>query len=64
MGSPGGSVIKKNLPDNAGDAGNKRSITELGRCPEGENGNLLWKIPGHRSLEGYGPGDCRESDMT
>ena len=38
-------MIKKNLPANAGDAGNTGSIPGLGRSPEGENGNLLWKIP-------------------
>ena len=38
-------MIKKNLPANAGDVGNTGSIPGLGRSPEGENGNLLWKIP-------------------
>ena len=38
-------MIKKNLPANAGDAGNTGSIPGLGRSPEGENGKLLWKIP-------------------
>jgi len=38
-------VIKKNLPANAGDAGNTGSTPGLGRSPKGENGNLLWKIP-------------------
>ena len=38
-------MIKKNLPANAGDAGNTGSIPGLGRSTEGENGNLLWKIP-------------------
>ena len=42
MGFPGGSVIKKNLPANAGDAGNTGSIPGLGILPEGENGNLVW----------------------
>ena len=35
-GFPGGSVVKKNSPANAGDAG---SIPGLGRSPRGGNGN-------------------------
>ena len=31
----------KNLPANAGDTGDASSIPELGRAPEGGNGNLL-----------------------
>ena len=38
---PGGSVVK-NLPANAGDAGDPGSIPGLGRSPGGGNGNLLW----------------------
>ena len=37
---PRGSVVK-NLPANAGDTGDKGSVSELGRAPEGGNGNLL-----------------------
>ena len=37
---PGGSVVK-NLPANAGDAGNASSIPGLGRSPGGGNGNSL-----------------------
>ena len=50
MGFRGGSVIK-NLPANAGDAGDMGLIPGLGRSPEGEHGmathsNILaWRIP-------------------
>ena len=37
---PGGSVVK-NLPVNAGDTRDKRSVPGLGRSPGGGNGNLL-----------------------
>ena len=54
----------KNLPANSGDMG---SILELGRSPEGGNGNPVFS-PGNshrqRSLVGYSPQDCRESDAT
>ena len=40
LGFLGGSVVK-NLPANAGDTGDASSIPELGRAPEGGNGNLL-----------------------
>ena len=40
MGFPGASVVK-NLPANAGDAGNTGLTPELGRSPEGRNGNVL-----------------------
>jgi len=65
MGFPGGSLVK-NLPANAGDMG---SIPGLGRsCGEG-NGNPLqysWlrKSQGQRSLQGYSPRSCKESEMT
>ena len=39
-GFPGGSVVK-NLPANAGDSGDAGSIPQLGRSPEGGDGNLL-----------------------
>ena len=38
MGSPGGSVVK-NLPANAGDAGDPNAISGWGRSPGGGNGN-------------------------
>ena len=56
----------KNLPADAGDWG---SIPMLGRSPGVGNGNSLqysWpgKFYGWRSLAGYSPWDCKESDMT
>ena len=41
VGFPGGSVVK-NLPANAGDAGDLGLILRLGRSPGGGNGNQLW----------------------
>ena len=46
MGFPCGTVVK-NLPANAGVAGDSDSIPGLGRCPRGGNGNPLW----HSCLE-------------
>ena len=40
MGFPVGSVVK-NLPANAGDAGDTGSISGLGRSPGGGNGNTF-----------------------
>ena len=39
MGFPGGSVVKRNPPANAGDTGIMSSIPGLGKCPGGGNGN-------------------------
>ena len=39
-GFPGGSVVK-NMPGNAGEAGDAGSIPESGRSPGGGNGNPL-----------------------
>ena len=48
MGFPSGRVIK-NLPANAGDAGDEGLIPGLGRSPEEGNNNpfsiLAWRIP-------------------
>ena len=48
MDFPGGAVVK-NLPANAGDAGNAGLIPEWGRSPGVGNGNhssiLSWRIP-------------------
>ena len=48
MGFPGGAVVK-NLPANAGDAGDSGLIHGSGRSPGGGNGNPLYilasKIP-------------------
>ena len=65
MGFPGGSVVK-NPPANAGDAG---SVPGSGRSPGGGHGNpfhgiLLGKSRGQRSLVGYRPWGCKESDTT
>ena len=62
---PGGSVVK-NPPANVGDAG---SIPRSWRYPGGGNGNpLRYSLPGkshgQRSLAGYSPWGCTESDMT
>ena len=56
----------KNLPANAGDAG---SIPGSGRSPGRGYGNplhysCLENPPGQRSLVGYSPLGCRESDLT
>ena len=63
MGFPGGSVVK-NLPANAGDAGDMGSIPGLGRSPGGGDGNPLqysclenlidrgaWRTTIHRVVE-------------
>ena len=57
----------KNPPANAGDVG---SITGSGRSPEEGNGWLPTPVflsgdfYGQRSLAGYNPSGCKESDMT
>ena len=55
----------KNPPANAGDVG---SIPGWDRSPGGGHGNLFQyscgEPYGQRSLVGYGPGACKESDMT
>ena len=56
MSFPGGSVMK-NPPANAGDTG---SIPGLGRSPE--EGFLPGKFHCQRSLVGYSPWGCKESD--
>ena len=61
---PGGSEVKAST-FNAGDLG---SIPGLGRSPGEGNGNPLQFLPGEshrrRSLVGYSPQGCKESDMT
>ena len=59
-------LMAKNPPAKAGDTG---SIPGLGRSPGEGNSNplqcsCLEKSHGQRSLGGYGPWGCRESDMT
>ena len=68
MGFPDGSVVK-NLPANAGDTRDARSIPGSGRSPEGGNGNptpvfLLGKSHGQRSLVSYSSWGHKESDTT
>ena len=63
-GFPGDSVVK-NLPVNAGDTG---LIPGSGRSPGGRHGNPLQysclENPMDRSLVGYSPWGCTESDTT
>ena len=64
-GFPGGAVVK-NLPAKAGDTS---LISGLGRSPGERNGKptpvfLPGKFHGQRSLVGYTPWGCKESDMT
>ena len=65
LGFPGDSVVK-NLPANAGD---EDLIPGSGRCPgEGNWQPTLVFLPGkshgQRSLVGYSPRGCKESDTT
>ena len=65
MGFPGGSDGKESTC-NVGDLG---SISGLGRSPGGGQGNLLHyscleNPHGQRSLAGYNPWSCKESDTT
>ena len=69
LGFPGGSVIIKNLPTNAGDTGDLGSIHELGRHPGWRNWQpipvfLPGKSHGQRSLVGYSPWGHKEWDRT
>ena len=61
-------LVVKNLPANAGNAGDMHSIPGLGRCPGGRNGNPLQCLPGEshgqRNLAGYSPQGHKESDDT
>ena len=59
----------KTLPASAGDTKNMGSIPGLGRSPGERNGNSLQyflpgKFHGQRSLVGYNPWGCKESDTT
>ena len=64
VGSPSGSDGKASAY-NVGDLG---SIPGLGRSPEEGNAThsriIAWKIPLQRSLVGYSPWGCKESDTT
>ena len=62
-------LVVKNPPANAGDLRDINSIPGSGRSPEGGHGNplqysCLENPHGQRTLEGYSPWDCKESDMT
>ena len=62
-------LLVKNLPATAGDVRDAGSIPGTGRSPGGGNGNPLqcsWSGESHgqRSLVGYSPWGCKESDMT
>ena len=62
---PGGSDSR----ESACSAGDLGSIPGLGRCPGEEHGNPLQysgleNPPEQRSLVGYSPWGCKESDMT
>ena len=59
----------KNLPTNAGNVRDVGLIPGLGRYPGGGHGNPLQysglESPhGQRSLAGYSPWGCKESDRT
>ena len=67
-GLPGGSVVKK-LPASAGATGDTGSILGSERSPGGRNDDplqysCLEKPLGQRSLIGYSPCDCEESDTN
>ena len=49
-GLPAGSLVK-NLPANTGVAGDVGSTPELGRCPEGGNGNPLQHFCWENSMD-------------
>ena len=58
----------KNPPVNVGDAGDMGLIPGSGRAPGKGNGNpvpvfLPGKFHGQRSLVGYSPWGCKESNM-
>ena len=68
-GASQGALVVKNPPANAGDVKRYSSIPGSGRCAGGGQGNpwqysCLANSHGQRSLEGYSPGGCKESDMT
>ena len=66
MGFPGG-TSGKNLPANTGGIRDVGFIPGSGRAPGGEHGNPLQYFclenpHGQRSLAGYSPWGCKESD--
>ena len=67
MGFPGSSAAK-NLPANAGDAGDTGLIPGLGKSPGEGNGNPLQYFCLENPMDGgtwyYNPWGCKESDTT
>ena len=62
-------LVEKNLPANAGDIREPGLIPGSGRSPaEGKGNPLQYSCQenphGQRSLAGYRPWDCKESDTT
>ena len=59
-------VHDKESASSAGDTADAGLIPELGRSPGEGNGNPLLpeKSHGQRSLAGYSPKGCKESDTT
>ena len=62
-------TVVKNSPANAGDTGDSGSIPGLRRSPGGGHSNplqcsCLENSHGQRSLVGYSPWGCKESDMA
>ena len=61
-------LVVKNLPANAGDIKDTGSIPGSGRYPGGGHSNPFQypclENPMDRSLGGYSPQGCTESDMT
>ena len=62
-------LVIKYLPASAGDLRDTGSISGLGRSPGGGHGKntplfLFGESHGQRSLAGYSPYNCKESDMT
>ena len=51
----------KNTPANAGDLRDSGLISGSGSSPGGGNGNPLQRVHGQRSLVGYSPRGCTES---
>ena len=56
-------LVLKNLPVNAGDPKDTGSTPGSGKSPGRGHGNPLQCLPG-KSLAGYSPWGCKESDMT
>ena len=63
-------LVVKKAPANAGDVRDTGSIPGLGRSPGGGDGNPLQysclenPLDRERSLAGYSPWGCKESDTT